>query len=120
MDVVHISDQYFTGEDKTLRFTIYSDTAHAAAQDITGWAISWMVKKRKSQADVDAAITKTTSAGITLTTPGSGILDIALSDTDIADIVGGAVYWHELKRTDAGLETVLSQGTFILNPAVHR
>jgi hypothetical protein len=121
MDTVNIGDQFFTGEDKSLRFTIYADTAHAAAQNITGWALSWMVKRRKTHADASAVVTKTTAGGgIVMTTPASGICTVTLDDADIVDISGGQLYYHELKRTDSGAETVLAQGTFILNQAVHR
>jgi hypothetical protein len=119
MDTVDITEQYFTGEDKTLRFTIYTDADHSATEDITGWALSWLVKRRKRQTDADAVITKTTGSGITITSAAAGVLDVALSDTDIANIAGDALYWHELKRTDAGSETVLSQGLFRLTQAVH-
>lgn len=120
MDRINIGDQYFTGEDKTLRVTIYADEDHSSREDITGWTLSFLVKKRHSQDDDDALVTKTTAAGITLVSPTVGVLDIALSDDDIAAIVGGALYWHELKRTNAGTETVLMQGTFMLNRSVHQ
>jgi hypothetical protein len=109
---------YFTGEDKTLPFTIYQSD-ESTPQDITGWSLSWMVKRRKTDADADAIVTKTVSAGIALTTPLSGVCTVTVTDTDIADIRGGVLYYHELKRTDAGFETVLSYGTLTLAHAVH-
>lgn len=117
MDVVNIGDEYFTGEDKALLFSITD--ASDDPQDITGWAISWMVKRRKTHPDADAIVVKTVGSGITLTSPTTGVLSITVSDTDVAAIVGGNLYYHELKRTDAGFETVLSQGQFVLNQAVH-
>lgn len=119
MDTVDITTQYYTGEDKTLRFTIYEEEAHTTPQDITGWTLSWMVKKRKTYADADATLTKTTSSGITVISAANGVVDVVVSDTDIAAIKGGLLYFHELKRMDAGFETVLSQGTFTLQKAVH-
>src|SRR6187402_348148 len=91
---------YFTGEDKALIFTI--EDADGAAQNIAGWTISWMVKHRKTDSDAQALITKTTANDIALTTPASGICTVTVTDTDVASIAGGTLYFHELKRTDAG------------------
>lgn len=109
-------DHYFTGEDKSLPFTITN--AAGGIQDITGWSLSWMVKRKKTNAD--AVVTKTTDGGIVLTLAVAGLCTVTVSDDDIAALVGGRLYYHELKRTDPGLETVLSFGTFMLGQAVHR
>lgn len=110
---------YFTGEDKSLPCTIYQRD-DATLQDITGWALSWMVKARRTDDDADALVTKTTSnGGIVLTTPASGVCTVTVSDTDIASLAGEVQYFHELKRTDAGNETVLIYGKFILSQAIH-
>lgn len=129
-----ISD-YFTGEDKTVTFTVYlrpsglTDAEFAAqieagtatVQNITGWNLSWMVKKKATEADSRALIVKTTSSGIALTTPGSGVCTVTLTDDDINGVIGSEQeYIHELKRTDSGSETVLCQGAFTLSQAVHQ
>lgn len=113
------SADFFTGEDKSLIFTVYQADG-TTVQNITGWALSWMVKKRRTDADADALITKTTSSGIALTTPLSGICTVTVTDADVANIRGGELYYHELKRTTDGAETVLSYGKFGLRQAVHR
>lgn len=114
-----ITDQYFTGEDKSLVFTIYQSDG-TTPQNITGWALSWMVKSVASDPDVDALITKTTAAGgIVLTTPVSGVCTVTVTDADIAALIAGQGYAHELKRTDSSAETVLSYGLFLLQQAVH-
>jgi hypothetical protein len=114
-----ITDSYFTGEDKSLVFTIYQADG-TTAQNITGWALSWMVKRNATDADGSALVTKTTAGGgVVLTTPASGVCTVTVEDTDIANIVGGNSYVHELKRTDAGAETVLSYGSLVLGQAVH-
>jgi hypothetical protein len=117
-DIAPASD-FFTGEDKDLVFTIYTTNAQTVAQDITGWTVSWMLKANKTDADGSALLTKTTVSGIVLTTAASGILTVSLTDTDIASLKGGVLYFHELKRTTDGQETVLSYGAFTLNQAVH-
>lgn len=129
-----ISD-FFTGEDKTITFTVYlrpsglTDAefaaqiadATASTQNITGWSLSWMVKKTASEPDSRALIVKTTASGIALTTPSSGICTVTIEDDDVNGVIhGGVTYTHELKRTDAGSETVLCQGDFTLSQAVHR
>lgn len=113
-----ILDQYFTGEDKSIVFTITQ--ANGTAQNITGWSLSWLVKRYATDPDVSAFITKTTAGGgIVLTTPLSGICTITVTDDDVANISGGRSYVHELKRIDAGAETVLSYGPFKLQQSAH-
>jgi hypothetical protein len=121
-------DDWYVGEDKTLPATIYqSDYAvdpltgvvTGTLQDITGWTLSWLVKRKASDADADALITKTTSSGIALTTPASGLCTITVADTDTDSIPQGT-YHHELKRMDAGFEAVLIRGRAVIQGAVHR
>jgi hypothetical protein len=119
-DEQNISDNWFIGEDKILPITVYRDAAHSATQDITGWTLSWMLKRRSSDADASALLTKTTTTGGTvLTTPLSGLCTVTIADTD-TDALNPGSYHHELKRTDAGFETVLTHGTVLLKRALHR
>lgn len=125
-------DNFFIGCDYTIRCEILQ-ADEATPQNITGWALSWLVKKRKSDADADAVVTKTTASGITI----SGVYNadratntqravIALADTDTSAAGSPAAalergyYRHELKRTDDGSETVLLEGSLYLKQAVHR
>lgn len=112
------ADRVFIGEDKSLQITVYQSDGRTP-QDITGWALSWMLKTSLDVVDGSASLTKTTSAGITLTTPTSGICTVVIADTD-TDSLSPGTYVHELKRTDAGSEVVLCQGTFVLQRGVHR
>jgi hypothetical protein len=111
-------DEWFTGEDKSLVFTVYQSDG-STAQDITGWSLSWMLKRHPAEADNAALITKTTSSGIALTTPLSGVCTVSIEDTDTDGLEPGT-YRHELKRTGGGVETILSYGTAVLRQAVHR
>lgn len=117
-DDITTEDDFYTGEDKSLVFTIY-ETDGTTAQDITGWTLAYMWKRAPSDADSAAVLTKTTSAGIALTTPGSGICTVTIDDTD-TDSLLPQTYHHELKRTTAGSETVLTTGTVLLQRALHR
>jgi hypothetical protein len=109
--------QYFTGEDKTLAFTIYASDG-VTLQTITGWSLSWMLKADPEDEDSEALITKVTPTEVAIT--GASTLTVTLADDDIEDLDADTKYHHELKRTDAGLETVLSYGPFQLKQAVHR
>ena len=103
---VKVSDHVFTGEAKTLRFTI-SDAAGAVA-NITGWTLSWKLEPAQGQA---ASVTKSG----TITDGPNGIATVALTASDTAALAGGT-YFHHLDRTDSGNESVLSAGTFALQP----
>lgn len=117
-DDITRDDYFMTGEDKTLAVTIYQSDG-TTPQNITGWALSYRLKRRPEDADSEAVLTKTTSAGITLTTPASGLCDVAIDDTD-TDALPARSYYHELKRTDAGSEAVLVVGTVVVQQAIHR
>ena len=109
---------WFTNEDKQFVFSITQPDG-VAAQDVTGWNLSWLLKAHKNDADTAAKITKTTLSGIALTTPLSGVVTVTISDTDTLALAPGN-YYHELKRTDDGSETVLSYGSAALLRSLHR
>lgn len=114
-DEQHITEdhEFFIGEDKSLTITV-------TGTNITGWSLSWMLKQKPTDTDANAKVTKTTGAGgIVLTTPLSGICTVSVADTD-TDGLRANTYWHELKRTDAGLETILTYGACELRQSVHR
>lgn len=118
-------DAFLQGTDFTYPCEILNG-AETAAIDITGWALSWLVKRYKADADVAALITKTTSSGIAIAgsynaTPASNTqrATITVEDTDTTSLSPG-LYYHELKRTTSGSETVLITGLFELADTVHR
>lgn len=111
-------DNLFIGEDKELVIPVYQSD-NRTIQDITGWALSWKLKASLDDADGSALLTKTTSAGITLTDPTAGECTITIADTD-TDALSPGKHYHELKRTDAGSETVLCYGRCVLRRGVHR
>lgn len=117
-DDITADDDFYTGEDKSLVFTVYQSDG-TTAQNITGWTLSYMWKLRPTDADASAVLTKTTTAGIVLTTPVSGICTVTIDDTD-TDSLTPQTYYHELKRTNSGSETVLTTGTVLLQRAIHR
>lgn len=116
MIIKHIteSDGWHVDEDVTLPFTIYKSN-NATLEDITGWTLSFIVKDVPGGS---AVLTKTTSSGIALTTPASGLATVTVADTDTVSITPGK-YQYELKRTNAGFEKVLAKGTVELLPSLH-
>ena len=106
---------WFLGEDKDLEFVIYQEDG-VTVQDITGWALEWVLRVEDDDTGA-AVISKTTSSGIALTTPTSGVATVTIADTDTADLTVGT-YRHALKRTDDGAETILAWGDCVLRQAV--
>lgn len=88
-----------------------SIVATITSTNITGWAISCIVRPKVREAN-EAFITKSVGSGIALTTPASGILTITLSATD-TDLEPGS-YDYTIARTDSGSEVVLTWGSFIV------
>lgn len=112
----------FQGTDRELRFTVLNE-AETEAVDVTGWNLSWMLKKRKSDADLSAAITETSFTVTGVYNPDPDLntqrLVLTLEDVD-TDALTAGVYYHELKRMNAGNEAVLSYGPFTLRHSVHK
>ena len=105
------SEHWFKGEDRTINIDV--DQADGTTpQDMSGWALTWELK---DSATGLARITKTTAAGITITN-GDGTNDraqVTIADVDTEPLVPGT-YYHQLRRTDAGSEVVLSFGDAVL------
>lgn len=120
------SDNWYVGTDHEFICEILNGDGTAAI-DITGWSLSWMMKKRKADLDAAAVLTKATGGnGIVI----SGVFNavtasnlqratITVQDTDYALIRAGSLYYHELKRTDGGTETILIEGTATPKQGVH-
>lgn len=111
------SDRWFTNTDYDINFTVLQSD-ESTAQDISGWSLSWLLKKRASDLDANALITKTGGSGITITDGANGLCTVDIDDDD-TDGMSPGVYVHELKRTDAGLETVLCSGVAVLKRSAH-
>lgn len=118
--------ELWVGTDFQWEFSVLNE-AETAAINIAGWALSFMVKKRLSYADSAAIITKTTAAGgISITGTynadpdvNTQVATVTVTDDD-SDGESAGVYYYELKRTDAGFETILAYGELELKQSVHR
>lgn len=115
------------GTDFSYPYHIYTSSAQTTSLDITGFALSWMLKRKLTDADAAASLTKTTAnggiaiAGAFNATPGSNLqrATVTVLDTNTDSLAPGIYHW-ELKRTDAGLETRLAYGRVELVRGVHR
>ena len=117
--------ELFQGEDHKYVFTI-KNGAQTTCIDIAGWTLSFMVKQYKSDADLSAVVTKTTAAGIVISgtfnanpAVNTQVATVTVDDTDTIAVTD-RLYSYELKRMDAGFETVLAYGTFNLIQGVIR
>lgn len=130
-------DQVFFDTDRILSFTVYESTATddevaagtAVPVDVSGWTFAWQLRKKVNSSTV--TIGKTTASGISVTgtydadpNVNTQRVEVTLADTDTYDPssspvvnVKAGTYYHALKRTDAGAEDVLCDGTFVLQQA---
>ena len=99
------------GEDKVWTVTLDGNP------NITGWAITFVLKKRLG--DSSALITKTVGSGIVLTTPTTGIFTVTIAAADTnASTVGDGKFRYEIFRSDAGAIDVLDYGEYEIKPRV--
>jgi len=118
----------FLGTDFQYILAVLNE-AETAALDITGWSISWMVKRLKSDTDANAILTKVSTggtpaiviAGTFNATPSVNTqrATLALVDTDTGTTAPG-LYHYEFRRTDEGFETVLAYGPIRFVRGVHQ
>jgi hypothetical protein len=106
----------FIGVDKVWEFQILDENGNSCG-DVTSWASSFMVKRKLSFADDQAAIYKTTGGDILPTADGRML--VTMHDTDTDPLAAG-VYPYELKRRTEGFEAVLVYGELTLIRGVIR
>lgn len=102
---------FFIGTDQPIEIDV-TQSDESTPQTMTGWALTWELKDSPSSS---AHISKTVGVGISIGN-GSGTDDrvtITVTDTDTEPLEAG-LYYHQLRRTDAGSERILSFGTVAL------
>lgn len=113
------ADHFFLGEDKKIRDSIFQADG-TTPQDISGWAISCVIRKTDKASDPPLIPEKTIAGGgIAVIDGPNGIIDITFVDTDTATLKPGKYRWS-VKRTDEGFETILTFGDFTLLQATAR
>lgn len=102
------SGDSYTGER---RLTVTVTDPDGSATDLTGVDLTFMVKRRRGDADDDALITKVVGAGqIEVTNAGGGIARITLAEANTASLAGR--YYWELEADDAEGKLTLASGGF--------
>lgn len=102
----------FAGDDKTIEVSVVDTTGAAVA--ITSATIEWRASKTKA---ATAAVTKTTSSGISITNGAGGVFQITLTDSDTESLSG--TYEHEAQVTfSGGLIATVMQGKMHVRPVI--
>lgn len=118
------TDRWYINTDYTLKYRVWQADG-LTPRNVAGYNLSWMLKIRKKDPDANALLTKLTPI---IFVTGVFNIDAALNtqevhvpiaDTDTVGLTSG-MRVIELKRTDAGLETVLSDGLASLLPSAHQ
>lgn len=115
MDIT-ADDEIFVGEDTRLEFRIYEQD-DVTPRDIFGWSLSFIVKRRVT--DAEPIIEKLTPTDVEITDAEDGICEVVLSAEDTELLTGGVLYCYELKYMDEGLKAVLVYGDLVPNPSAH-
>lgn len=110
--------------DISLSFEVFTSSAQTTIEDITGYALSFMVKDDLADLDAAAVLTKTTGSGITITgsyhqNPNSNTQRAVVALTAANVTIAQRTYWWELKRTTSGSETRLAYGLLNVGQTVH-
>jgi hypothetical protein len=114
------------GMDHQFIFDIRTEDEDTSV-NISGWTISYQIKRHESDADAAALLVKTTTlggiaiAGTFNTDPdvNSQRATVTIADTD-TDAIAPGLAFYELKRTDAGFETRLAFGDVDLIQVLHK
>ncbi len=109
---IEFSDEFFIGEDRSVVIDV-KQSDESTPQTLTGWALAYEIKASPGEA---ALISKTTGGGEIAFSNGSGTNDratITIDDDDTEALEPGK-YYHQLRRTDAGSEQLLSFGDVVL------
>lgn len=114
--------EYFLGTDTAFDFTIYTSKSRSQIRDISSYTLNFMIKRNKSDADGSALFSgSATVTGTFNADPATNTQKATaqIADTDLpVSTTAGQVHW-ELKRTDAGAESVLAFGPMLLRRPVH-
>lgn len=110
----------FIGEDKFIDIALENDTGGPLTVP-GGWTFEWVLRKNASATAV--IVSKTTGAGQitvidTILGPQTGAR-VEIDDTDTVSLEP-EIYYHTLRRSNAGAKTVLSYGPVILRYAATR
>lgn len=102
---------YVLGDSVPLRGQLVDENTFVAA-DLTGALDAWFtLKELPTDPDADAVISKRLGAGIAITTPTSGIVEVFPSAAETAALVADLAYFGDLRVKTAGGFIVTSRFT---------
>lgn len=82
--------------------------------DVTGWTPKWTAKAIDgwaSAVDGSAVLSATTGAGLTLTTPASGVIDLVITGAATSALLPGMYVWDLQLTKAAEVRTVRFDGS---------
>ena len=85
--------------------------------DITGWTIFFTIKKKKSDTDDQAVISKTIT---TFDDPTSGIASVTLTSTETYNLDGTYFYDFQFKDNVGSVSTIVAGGITFLEDITRR
>ena len=101
---------FFAGDDRTIRWTIFDADPLGTPLDITGMNFQFVLKKNH-----DDAVALVSKPGV-IFDAANGLVDVTLEDTDTQDFAEDN-YVYALRRVDAGDERVAAVGNFYIRRA---
>lgn len=113
--------ELFVGEDKSFRLTPITNRLTGLPENVTGWVIHLVVRRRDGTPD-PAIFDKTAAIGGVYNvnpTLNTQYAEVQLTDTEL-NTVKALTYRHSWKRMDDGSETVLAYGNFVPQLATAR
>jgi hypothetical protein len=103
MGLTHTKLRIVRGDDWTYNLAFYSDTAHTATINITGWTVFFTVKQHKTDTDAQASLSKTITTHVT---PTTGKSKITLTNIDTNLLNGNYYFDIQVKKSDGIVQTV--------------
>jgi len=96
---------FYRGDDISFDVVFRDPNDNNNPLDITGWIVSFTIKKSNSDPDAKAVIQKDFKDFVT---PTNGTASISVSHTETASLKGGYFYDIQAKRADDIVFTVVS------------
>lgn len=109
MAVNLVNLQAYKGEDVTLNV---SPSSTVTSKDVTGWSISFQLKKLNS----DSALLLGPIAA-TITNGPQGLFTVTITSAQLQSLAAG-LYYYDVWRTDVSSNTALVEGRFSVLPSV--
>lgn len=93
----------YQGDDKVLEVTVLDDNDNIV--NISNTNLAYVVYRQTSE---DIVIQKTTTSGIDITAPSSGIFQITLNPVDTLSLKGHFLHECELKDVEGRITTIFT------------